>query len=245
MTKNEIVDYLARNKEVEKIANKFKTRYRDDLCQYIYLWLLTNADEAALFDAYINGTLNNYISGIVYRQVISRHSFHYRYNVKDLGESISSENGDGKTYEETLTYDNTVTHELEDKVDKVLDSLPEMDREIIWLTIAPNQERSEDLERICRKNGITYKKYQKLLPEIKRKLTDGLGYTIPVNGRSGGYKNSPVLMVELGTNKKVREFKNMKECLSELTPKGYSKLSIYECVTGRQKQYKGYIFRYI
>ena len=49
-------------------------------------------DENMLNELYSNGQINQYISGIVYRQIFSDHSHHYCQNVKRIGEPIIKQN---------------------------------------------------------------------------------------------------------------------------------------------------------
>ena len=70
MNKYELINELAKNKTVEKIARHYKTPHREDLCQYIYYWLLTKTDEKMLNELYNKGQINQYIAGIVYRDKI-------------------------------------------------------------------------------------------------------------------------------------------------------------------------------
>ena len=170
MSKYDIVEVLARNKTVEKIARHYKTPHRDDLCQYIYYWLLTKTDENMLNELYSNGQIKQYITGIVYRQIFSDHSHHYCQNVKRIGEPIIKQNKDGETYEETLIYDDTQPHQLQDEVDDFLNSLPEMEKEIMWIQLIPKDKRTEDINNICNRYKISKRKYIRIVPQIKEKF---------------------------------------------------------------------------
>ena len=90
MSKNEIVNKLAKERVVEKIARHYNTPYRSDLCQYVYYWLLTKADEDMLNELYCNGQINQYISGIICRQIFSSSSHHFKENVKKQTKKMPS-----------------------------------------------------------------------------------------------------------------------------------------------------------
>ena len=245
MSKYEIVEVLAINKTVEKIARHYKTPYREDLCQYIYYWLLTKTDENMLNELYNKGQINQYISGIIYRQIFSGHSHHYCQNVKKIGEPIVRVNKDGDTYEETLVYDDTQPHQLENEVDDYLNSLPEMDKEILWAQIIPKDKRTDDINNICDRYKITNRKYIRIVPQIKENFVKHFGNYKIKNKEKGKYNSTKVEMSKYETGKVVKIFENLGECKLELVPKGFKTTSIYACLEQKQKQYLGYAFRYI
>lgn len=244
MNKYEIIDELAQNKTVEKIVKHYKTPHRDDLCQYIYYWLLTKADENMLNELYNNGQINQYISGIVYKQIFSGHSHHYCQNVKRIGEPIVRVNKDGETYEETLVYDDSQPHQLEDEVDKYLNSLTEMDKEIMWAQITPKYKRTDDIANICNRYRISKRKYIRIVPQIKEKFAKRFGNFKVKNKEKGKYNSTKVEMSKYDTGEVIKTFDNLGECKLELVPKGFKITSIYACLGQKQKQYLGYTFRY-
>ena len=245
MNKYELINELAKNKTVEKIVRHYKTPHRDDLCQYIYYWLLTKADENMLNELYSNGQINQYISGIVCRQIFSGHSHHYSQNVKRMGEPIIKQNKDGETYEETLIYDDTPSHELENEVDDYLNSLSEMDKEILWAQIIPKDKRTDDIANICDRYHITNRKYIRIVPKIKENFVKHFTNFKTKNKEKGKYNSTKVEMSKYETGKVVKIFENLGECKLELLPKGFKITSIYACLEQKQKQYLGYAFRYI
>lgn len=245
LSKYYIVEVLARNKTVEKIVRHYKTPHRDDLCQYIYYWLLTKTDENMLNELYSNGQINQYISGIVYRQIFSDHSHHYCQNVKRIGEPIIKKNKDGDTYEETLVYDDTQPHQLQDEVDDYLNSLPEMDKEIMWVQIIPKEKRTDDIANICDRYQITNRKYTRIVPQIKENFTKHFTAFKVKNKEKGKYNSTKVEMSKYDTGEVIKTFDNLGECKLELEPKGYNPTRIYSCLQNKQKQYLGYVFRYI
>ena len=245
MSKYDIVEVLGINKTVEKIVRHYKTPHRDDLCQYIYYWLLTKTDENMLNELYSNGQINQYISGIIYRQIFSDHSHHYCQNVKRIGEPIVRVNKDGDTYEETLVYDDTQPHELEDEVDDYLNSLPEMDKEILLLQLIPKDRRTDDINNICDRYKISRRKYIRIVPQIKEKFAKHFTNLKVKNKEKGKYNSTKVQMIKYDTGEVIKTFSNFKECKIELEPKGYNPTRLYSCLQNKQKQYLGYIFRYI
>lgn len=245
LSKYEIVEFLARNKIVEKIVRHYKTPHRDDLCQYIYYWLLTKADENMLNELYKNGQINQYITGIVYRQIFSDHSHHFCQNVKRIGEPIVRVNKDGDIYEETLIYDDTPPHELENEVDNYLNSLTEMDKEILWAQIIPKEKRTDDINNICDRYQITNRKYTRIVPHIKENFAKHFTAFKVKNKEKGKYNSTKVEMIKYDTGEVIKTFDNFGECKLELAPKGFNIKSIYSCLQNKQKQYCGYIFRYI
>ena len=243
MSKYDIVEAIARNKTVEKIAEHFNTPYRDDLCQYIYYWLLTKADEDMLNELYSQNKIKQYIAGIVARQIFSSNSHHFKENVKKQTIPITKENRNGDTYEETLVYDDTPPHEFEDKVDAYIDTLPEMEKEIIWLQLIGKAERTDDIRNICDRYKISSRKYTYTVPKVKDGFTKH--FKIKKNNKEKGkYNSTKVQMIDYKTGKVVRVFQNVGECKLYLEPKGYNINAIYSCLINRQKQHNGYIFRY-
>lgn len=245
LNKYDIVEVLSRNKTVEKIVRHYKTPHRDDLCQYIYLWLLTKTDENMLNELYSNGRIKQYITGIVYRQIFSDHSHHYCQNVKRIGEPIVRVNKDGETYEEILIHDDSQPHQLEDEVDNYLNSLPEMDKELLWAQIIPKYKRTDDINNICNRYKISKRKYTRIVPQIKEKFAKRFTDFKIKNKEKGKYNATKVQMINFKTNEVIKTFSNLGECKLELEPKGFKITSIYACLGQKQKQYLGYAFRYI
>lgn len=243
MQKYDIVEALARDKTVEKIARHYNTPYREDLCQYIYYWLLTKTDENMLNELYPD-KINQYISGIIYRQIFSDHSHHYLQNVKRLGEPIIKQNRNGDEYEETLVYDDTPPHQLQDEVDDYIDALSERDKEILWLQLVAKDERTDDIRNICNRYKISGRKYTYLVPQVKENFAKHFNFK-KQNKQKGKYNSTKVEMVDYKTGEVVRTFANVGECKLELEPKGFNVHAIYSCLMQRQKQYNGYVFRYL
>lgn len=245
MNKYEIINELAKNKTVEKIVRRYKTPYRDDLSQYAYMWLIEKGDENLLNELYSQKKINQYISGLIYRQIHSKFSYHAQQNVKRIGEPIIKQNKDGETYEETLVYDDTPSHELENEVDSYLNSLTEMDKEILLLQIIPKDKRTDDINNICNRYKITKRKYIRIVPQIKENFAKHFTDYKIKNKEKGKYNSTKVEMSKYDTGEVIKTFDNFGECKLELAPKGFKITSIYACLEQKQKQYLGYAFRYI
>ena len=245
MNKCEIVEILAKNRVVEKIAKHYKTLHRDDLCQYAYMWLIEKGDENLLNELYSQKKINQYISGLIYRQVHSKFSYHAQQNVKRIGEPIEKTNADGEAYEEILIHDDTPPHELEDEVDKYINSLTEIEKEILWAQIIPKEKRTDDINNICNRYKITNRKYTRIVPQIKEKFAKHFTDFNMKNKEKGKYNSTKVEMSKYDTGEVIKTFDNLGECKLELVPKGFKITSIYACLGQKQKQYLGYAFRYI
>lgn len=241
MNAKQIVCELAKNKIVEKIARHYKTPHRDDLCQYIYYWLLTKTDENMLNELYSNGQIKQYISGIVYRQIFSDHSHHYCQNVKRIGEPIIKQNKDGDTYEETLIYDDTQPHQLQDEVDEFLNALPEVEKEIAWLFPMLNydKEKKEEIDIICHNYGITYNQYKKMLPKIKKKFQEHFKKGL-VGKKFEPRIKDEVVQEDIAGNI-IAIYDNLRDAADKL---GFSIDSIRRCCNSDRKTYKGFIFKF-
>ena len=241
MNAKEIVNELAKNKIVEKIARHYKTPYREDLCQYIYYWLLTKTDENMLNELYSNGQIKQYISGIVYRQIFSDHSHHYCQNVKRIGEPIIKQNKDGDTYEETLIYDDTQPHQLQDEVVEFLNTLPEVEKEIAWLFPMLNyeKEKKEEIDIILHNYGITYNQYKKMLPKIKKKFQEHFKKGL-VGKKFQPRIKDEVVQEDIAGNI-IAIYNNLRDAADKL---GFSIDSIRRCCNSDRKTYKGFIFKF-
>lgn len=245
MNKYEIVNELAKNKTVEKIVRHYKTPYRDDLCQYAYMWLIEKGDENLLNELYSQKKINQYISGLVYRQIHSKFSYHAQQNVKRIGEPIEKTNANGETYEEIIIYDDTQPHQLENEVDDYLNSLTEIEKELLWVQIIPKEKRTEDINNICNRYKISKRKYIRIAPQIKENFAKHFTNFKTKNKEKGKYNATKIEMINFKTGKVIKTFDNFGECKLELVPKGFKITSIYACLEQKQKQYLGYAFRYI
>ena len=171
MTNYEIVDTLSRQSFVEKIVSKYTTPNKDDLVQYVYLCLL-EMDNTKLNELYVNKQLNFFTSRIISNQVLSTYSRHYREN-KTAGLPQLQEE---KLYESTKDYvfDDSNPHELDEKVDAFLDTLKPYEKEMLVIQMQRSDCRTEDIELVKRKYGISDLEYRKQLPRLKNRLWNWL-----------------------------------------------------------------------
>lgn len=244
MTRNEIVNKLAKDRVVEKIARKFKTEYKEDLIQYIYLYLLTQVDEDRLNEVYQNGEIKQFLTGAIWRQVISTTSYHFLHNVRPSGVSISKETRDGSKYEDTLVYEEDSPDLRYEKLYESIKKLTDLEQEIAWSLILPTYDRKDIIDRLLEEYNLTYKKYQKLVPVVKEKLRVGMGRKKPIV-KKRGKNNTPIQMIDKYTGRVVKEYNNVQEAFAELKPLGFSLDAIYKTTNGQAKSTKGYYFRYI
>lgn len=243
MNKYEIIEKWAKERVAEKIVMHFKTPAKKDLCQYIYMYLLTNTPETLIQELQEKNEYRYYIARMVVQQVASSHSVYYNTYVRHF-DSINKESKDGNNYEETITYDDTPSHQLEDEVDDYLNSLPERDKEMLWLQLIGKSERTDDIRNIRNRYNLTQNQYTVLVPKLKENFCNHFKIK-KENKQKGKYNSTKVQMIDYKTGKIVKVFSNFRECKLELEPKGYNIKSIYSCLISRQKQYNGYIFRYI
>lgn len=240
MTKYEIINELAKNKTVEKMLTHFSTINKADLSQNIYLSLLCK-DENMLNELYSKGQINQYICGIIYRQVFSGHSHHYCQNVKKIGSPILKQNKDGETYEETLIYDDTQPHQLQDEVVEFLNTLPEVEKEIAWLFPMLNyeKEKKEEIDIICHNYGITYNQYKKMLPKIKKKFQEH--FKKGLVGKKFEPRIKDEVVQEDTAGNIIAIYDNLRDAADKL---GFSIDSIRRCCNSDRKTYKGFIFKF-
>ena len=248
MSKYDIVEALGKDKVVEKIAKHFNTPNRDDLCQYIYLYMLETMDEEKLIQLYLDGHIKQFISGMIYKQIFSKHTYHYRENVRKLGDSISKETRDGEMYEETLIFEDKPYEDREKEIDDFLETLNDKEKEMLWLLILPTWERTDDINRICNEYNMTKCQYNRLVPMLKLKMAVRFGNARPLykEPRKGSKHNTrKVEMIDIKTGKTVKIFDNLAAARNELLPKGFTRDALYNCLCGNQKAHRGYTFRYL
>lgn len=171
MDRYSIVKELGENKVIEKIVRHYKTVQKADLCQYLYLYLLVNIEEDKLIELYKTNKLNKYIAGQIHLQVLSTHSYHYKHNVRTLGHSntfsIENQSSAETPYAEALKSNEDIPHQLEDSVDRILDKMPPLYKDILLIVTTSNETKKEDIDIICKRYHISYRKYQKILPVVK------------------------------------------------------------------------------
>ena len=269
----EIVDTLARQRFVEKIADKYVTPNRNDLVQYVYLCLL-QMDNTKLYELYTNKQLNFFTARIISNQILSTYSRHYKEN-KTAGLPQLQEE---KLYESTKDYvfDDSNPHQLDEKVDAFLNQLKPYEKEMLLIQMQRSDWRVEDIELIKRKYGITDKYYRKQLPKLKKRLWNWLkGIPEETNKKdklrrqkestvkskpsllyadmqivkkyfkkNNTHKyNIPIIMVNRN-GEIVRRFNSPKEAAEILKPEGYDKKSIYKCLNGALIKHRNHFFFY-
>lgn len=177
MSKREIIEKIAKERWVEKIARHFKTFARADLCQYAYLYLLTKVDDDKLIELYQNNHLKQYITGLLYRQVVSDHSHYIKtYGKRNL--SIDEDAFDNHPHSQNIyeiAYDDAPPHQLEDDFDAYYSQLPESEQDMLWLFLQPLNERKEDIDIWCKRYGISYRMYLQRSVKLKNKIRNYYG----------------------------------------------------------------------
>ena len=246
MSKNDIVNKIAKERWVEKIASHYKTFAREDLCQYIYLYLLEKVDDDRLIELYNTNKLKQYIAGMVHRQILSKKS-EYVKTYSQIGCSIENLTELDKPYAEKLMYRDDNQHQLEDNTDAFLETLTPMERSMSWAQIQPTAERREDIDIICQKYGITYRQYQNILPSVMHKWYIKYGKERPK-------KNYPAHQIRNSRKVKVLDKKDNLLWVSDNVEDAYNKVlkhtyitkdMIYKVLNGKRQSAKGYKFLYI
>lgn len=238
MSKREIIEYIAKERWVEKIARHFNTFAKKDLCQYIYLYLLEKVDEDKMVELWQNKQLKQFITGMLYRQVISTTS-HYIRTYHSEGTSYDNDTSDfAKTIRNTLEYDDEKPHQIEDKVDEYLQTLTDEERDLAWIATHPTKDRMDDIEIWCKKYNHTYTAYERMLPMLKTKMK-----------REWGKKNIKHHYTQNGDVGKIyhldkdgniiKIYNSRRDCVNDLCDKGYNKDVIYKCIQGVRLSHRG------
>ena len=238
MTKKEVIEKLAKEKVIESITNKFKTKNKNDLIQYIYLYLL-EMDEDKFMELYNTKRLNYYLVGLIRHQVISTTSYHIKNNVAKSGiyelDAIP-------IYEESNDYlldDNTIPHEYEDKVDAALSALTPQEREMILLFKIPLQYKKPAIEKYCKKYNMSYTMYQHQLPILKVKFAKLAG--IKYNPCYQKTRTREINQYDTQMNL-IHTWSNAYEAAQTLD---MNTDGIYKCCQGKRQTYRGYIWKYV
>lgn len=242
LSKNEIVEQLAKNKEVEKIVKKFYTENKDDLVQYIYLSLL-QMDDNRIINLYEENRLKYYIVGVIKHQVMSKTSYHIKDNAKAGITNIVCE----PFYDETKDYvldDDTPPHQYEDNVDAALSALSEVERDIILCHQICLQNRKPHIDKVLEKHNLTYSQYQHLVPLTKLKFAKMLNikfkYKTLEKKEHKHRKKKEIEQYDRNMNL-IKLWKDGVEAASEL---GLNTGSIYKVCQGKRKTYNGFIWKY-
>ena len=241
MTKYQIVEELGKKKVVEKIARHYKTFAREDLCQYVYLYLLEKVDEDKLIELYNTNKLKQYLAGIVHRQALSNHS-EYIKTYKQVGLSIENEDELEHPRADKLVYRDENPHQLEDDVDAYIKTLKPSEQSMIWLFAIPFGDRMEDIKIWCKENGYSYHSYQNLSSALKNKVRKNYGKTAPP--RKPYTRSTKVKFTDADGTVKI--YNCRLDCVRELKEtRGYYPDCIYKCLVGKRNSYKGCKFEYV
>lgn len=247
MTKTEVIDKIAREKVVEKIARHYKTFAREDLCQYVYLYLLEKVDENKLIDLYQTGKLKQYLAGIVHRQALSNHS-EYARTYKQVGLSIENEDDMEHTWADKLVYMDDNQHQLEDDFEAYYNQLEEKDKDMLWLLLQPLAERREDIDIWCNKNGMSYKMYLRHSSNLKNKIRTDFGLKPKFRNYPERQKryHKKVEIYDKATDKLITVVDNVDMACEFVLQHTYiTKDMIYKVLCGNRLSAKGYKFNYV
>ena len=244
MTKYEIIEEWANNKEVERIVKKYNTPNKDDLAQIIYMALL-NKDDELIQTLYSTKQFRFYISRMISQQVLSIRSDHYKQNVK-RETSIEKEIGDGIKIEDILAVDEDRSEPIEEGVDTYLNKLPPQEKEMLMLLMLPPQFRTDDVADIQERYGLTNQQYRKLLPKVRAAFVKQFFELNPVKKKeTRKLKYNKKLAMYNMNGDLIKEFDNAVECFHNLSPLGFKENGIYMAARGEKEHYKGYVFKYL
>lgn len=241
MDKNEIIGKWAREKVVEKIVEHFNTFAKDDLCQYVYTYLLTITPEELIKELAENNQYKYYIARIVRTQICSRTSDYVR-TYKQCGCSVENEDENELKYVNKLEYiPEEEAHQIENEFYEYINTLTDYEKDIMYILMQAVQDRGEDIKIWCNRYGKTYDEYGKLMKALKYKTRVYFG-------------KEPEEITKYEEGKRIGVFKDGKllytyntvdECFADLIPKGYDRFGISYCLTGKRIKHKGCKFFWI
>lgn len=238
MKAKEIVEILAKEKVVENLLKHYFTENKEDLAQNLYMYLL-GKDDDFLTELYTSGKINYYLIGAIRNEIMSTKSLHSRENRK--AGLIKGEVED--IYDSSKKYD-IVDEEYEsisDEVVRFLNSLPEVEKEIAWLFPMLNydKEKKEEIDIILHNYNLTYNKYQKLLPKIKKKFQEH--FKKGLVGKKFQPRIKDEVVQEDTAGNIIAIYDNLRDAADKL---GFSIYSIRRCCNSDRKTYKGFIFKF-
>lgn len=238
MKAKEIVEILAKEKVVENLLKHYFTENKEDLAQNLYMYLL-GKDDDFLTELYTSGKINYYLIGAIRNEIMSTKSLHSRENRK--AGLIKGEVED--IYDSSKKYD-IVDEEYEsisDEVVRFLNSLPEVEKEIAWLFPMLNydKEKKEEIDIILHNYNLTYNKYQKLLPKIKKKFQEH--FKKGLVGKKFQPRIKDEVVQEDTAGNIIAIYDNLRDAADKL---GFSIDSIRRCCNSDRKTYKGFIFKF-
>jgi len=240
MKAKEIVELLAKDRVIEKLISHYNTSFKEDLAQNLYISLL-GKDDDFLTDLYNSERINYYLVGAIKKEILSNHSLHCRENRKAglIKGEVTPIYDERKNYEDIADDENET--DISDDVDKFLNTLTPLEKEIAWLIPMLNydNDKKEQIDTICANYNISYRKYQKLLPKIKKKFQDHFKVSTTKKEFEPRIKNE-VLQIDKN-GKIIAVYDNSKDAANKL---GLNFNSIRRCCNGDRKTYKGYIFKF-
>lgn len=160
MEKTDIINTLAKQRFVEKIVSKYDIKFKEDLSQMVYLWLLEKPDEL-IQQLWQSSQLNFYIASIVKTQVCSTKSKYYRDFVYS-----------GLPLEEAIEVNIPEKYTLLDELANHIDNLPNEEREMLYSSIS---DVVEDREITRNKLMLTKCQYADRLKKLKKRICSDMG----------------------------------------------------------------------
>ena len=241
MKAKEIVELLAKDRVIEKLISHYNTSFKEDLAQNLYISLLEKDDDF-LTDLYNSGRINYYLVGAIKKEILSNHSLHCRENRKAglIKGEVTPIYDERKNYEDIADDENET--DISDKVDTFLNTLTPLEKEIAWLIPMLNydNDKKEQIDTICANYNISYRKYQKLLPKIKKKFQEHFNKGLTAKNYLPKVKKDEVVQLDKEGNL-IAIYDNLRVAADKL---GFNNDSIRRCCNGDRKTYKGYIFKF-
>lgn len=239
MKAKEIVELLAKDKVIENLLTHYKTSFKEDLAQNLYMYLL-GKDDDFITDLYNSGRINYYLIGAIRNEILSNHSLHCRENRKAglIKGEVTPIYDERKNYD---IVDDEYGTDISDEVVTFLNTLSPLEREIVWLFPMLNysNEKKDEIDTICANYNITYREYQKLVPKIKKKFQDHFNKSTTKKEFEPRIKNE-VLQIDKN-GKIIAVYDNLKDAANKL---GLNFNSIRRACRGERKTYNGYVFKF-
>ena len=210
MTAREIVDELAKEKFLEKVASKYDegTPFKEDMVADMYLYLLEQIDENKLIGLYERGELRWYLSTAVKWQIISDKSY-YRRSIRSCGINGEVFSFDDSRTPEIFADDN----DINEKVDEFLKTLPDMERDGIMLLAVSKRKRMKHIKKFLTKYNLSIKEYRKMIPELKYKF---IKYFKNDYKKTPKYKREKAIAQLSKYGKLIKEYSSAQEASDEL-----------------------------
>lgn len=233
MSKNEIIEQIAKERFVEQIAQKYEVDLRDDLVQGVYLYLLKMPEEKVV-QLFANNELKYYIAATVRLQAISKDGYHLRA-IRRCGLPGQISN----IYDNLDILDDDETINIDDVVDEYLNSIPEMEKDALELLLVRPRDRMPYIKKYLEKYNISLAEWKANLPKIKYRFfkhfeKDFKKYKVLKRD------NAVVQMTKYG--KVIQIFNSAEEAADKL---GLKAKYIMRVCRGERKFYQKFRFRYL